>query len=108
MSYHISLRGSTFDHLAWLEEIRSDCTNSPGTLSRLSEYLNGFMPSWDVEEFWLMPVGGIRGVHINRNDEVSLNLPAAASREDYALASRLVSLALKHGATAIDEDGVKL
>lgn len=109
MSYQINLKGSGFNRGAWLADVRERVLGAGNGLAPLCRELNGFSQMSDESELWLLPVGGIRGVFANRDsDGCSLTLPAASSREDFAMAAKLVKLALNNGAEAIDENHVPL
>ena len=110
MSYDISLRGSGFNRRAWLEEIRASIIENPEFLSGLCHQTSDLEEDLtDRGQIWLHPWDGIRGVFVNLDGSgTGLVLPAGSSRADFRLAGELVRLALKHGASAVDENDVAL
>lgn len=109
VSYQINLTGSRFNRSAWLADVRERIVDTGDSLSPLCRELNGFGQPSDDSDLWLLPVGGIRGVFASHDSEgTNLSLPAASSRSDFALAARLVNLALRNGAEAIDENQIHL
>jgi len=103
------LSGPGFDRKSWLNDLHSTLVENPPEdgirLSELCHQVQELENALDLEELWLHPVGGIRGVTVrHENEQVTLSLPVGASGTDFSLAWDLMRMGVKHGASASDEE----
>lgn len=109
MSHRMFLKGAAFDRRGWLDDLRSTFIENPPEdgvhLSSLWHQAVGAEENFDSGDFWLHPLGGIRGVTVRQEDgEISLSLPAGSSSVDFDLAWDLMRMGVNHGAAASDEE----
>lgn len=102
MGYSIYLKGESFDHDGWVDDL-GDCGLDISPMgSQFAELLAEHQP----EEMWLHPRGGVRGVTVRRAGEgAELSLPVGVSEADFLLSGVLVRAAVARGAVAEDEEG---
>lgn len=107
------LKGPGFDRRGWLDDLRSTFIENPPEdgvhLSPLWHQIVGSEGNFDHGDFWLHPLGGIRGVTVRQEDgEIALSLPVGSSSADFDLAWDLMRMGVNHGAAASDEESGSL
>ncbi|MEO7098584.1 MAG: hypothetical protein ABI162_04425 [Luteolibacter sp.] len=102
MGYSIFLRGESFEHDGWVQDLGSCGLDISPMGTQFAEILAEHRP----EEIWLHPRGGVRGVTVKRSGEgAELSLPTGVSEADFLLTGVLIRAAMARGAVAEDEEG---
>lgn len=102
MGYSIFLKGESFDHDGWV----GDLYGCGLDISPMGTQLAGLLAEEQMEEMWLHPRGGMRGVTVRRSsDGAELSLPMGVAEADFLLTGVLVRAAMARGAVAEDEEG---
>ncbi|MEO5915925.1 MAG: hypothetical protein ABIS50_16945 [Luteolibacter sp.] len=102
MGYNIFLKGDSFDHDGWVEDLGQLDLN----ISSMGRQFAGMLAEDGIEEMWLHPCGGIRGITVRkREDGAELSLPAGVAEADFLLAGTLIRAAANRGAVVEDEEG---
>jgi hypothetical protein len=102
MGYNIYLKGDSFDHDGWVEDL-GKCQLD---ISPMGSQLAGLLVEQQVEEMWLHPRGGLRGVTVRQTEQgAELSLPVGVSEAEFLLTGVLVRAALVRGAVVEDEEG---
>ncbi|HEX7260194.1 MAG TPA: hypothetical protein VF258_00100 [Luteolibacter sp.] len=102
MGYSIFLKGESFDHDGWMSDL-GECDLG---ISAMGSQLAELLADEQVDEMWLHPQGGMRGVTVRRsNNGAELSLPAGVAEADFLLTGKLIRAAVARGAVAEDEEG---